>query len=90
MDVAAGRDVSHPEVDLALLGLRGLDQHDFGVVGPPCPRAGKEVLSLLGRGVAPSAFEFVLVADCIAAIAFVRGEDGVWRFALLGHSAYAL
>ena len=42
LNVAAGRDVGHPEVDLALFGARGLDQHDFGMVGPPRPRAGRE------------------------------------------------
>src|SRR5437762_10029545 len=35
LDVAAGRDIGHAEVDLALLGARGLDQHNFGMVGPP-------------------------------------------------------
>src|SRR2546426_9204255 len=41
LDVAAGRDIGHAEVDLALPGTRGLDQHDLGVVGPPRPRAGQ-------------------------------------------------
>src|SRR5207247_3874388 len=85
LDVAAGRDVGHAEVDLALLGTRALDQHDFGMVRPPRPRAGKQVLSLLGRGVAPapSAFNLVLIADGIAAVGFVRAGD-VRSFALLG------
>src|SRR2546426_263101 len=84
LNVAAARDVGHPEVDLALFGARGLDQHYFGMVGPPRPRAGKQVLSLLGRGVAPatSAFNLVLIADGIAALSLVRA--GVRPFTLLG------
>src|SRR5437870_5275071 len=90
LDVAASRDVGHPEVDLALLGARGLDQHDFGMVSPPRVRAGRQVLSLLRRGVtpAPRVFELVLIADGVAAVGFVRAGDVLRPFALLaGHAS---
>jgi len=86
LDVAVGRDVGHAEVDLARLGTRALDQRDLGMVGPPRPRAGEQVLSPLGRGVtpAPRMFEFVLIADGIATVGFVRAGDVVRSFVLLG------
>src|SRR5947207_3487858 len=86
LDVAVGRDVGHAEVDLARLGTRALDQRDLGMVGPPRPRAGEQVLSPLGRGVtpAPRMFEFVLIADGIATVGFVRAGNVVRSFVLLG------
>src|SRR5207247_5624435 len=85
-DVCSSDLVGHAEVDLARLGTRALDQRDLGMVGPPRPRAGEQVLSPLGRGVtpAPRMFEFVLIADGIATVGFVRAGDVVRSFVLLG------
>src|SRR5437867_2417151 len=89
LDVATGREVSQPEVDL---DLGAFHQHDLGVVGSPSSRARQEVPTRWGvRGVlvpAPCAVKLALVAHGVATVGLIRAGL-VWSALFGGHDTAA-